>query len=175
MKTHHASFRHVALFFLIGLGCAGTLSRGEDGIVASTQHVPLTTGTYQTLEAAVVKSDAIFVGKVTDQGAEAPLPQDAPFYGPLYRGVGVRVLHSLLGLTSDDVLVSVYVASATHNGLPRMQRPQIIFLQTHRQSWPLYPFNQLGKDDASSIAIKVIPATEANIAEVKRLIAAAKS
>jgi hypothetical protein len=170
MKTRHASFRHVACFFLVVAVFAAPFAQAQDEVKASTQYVPLDTGVYQKLETAVAKADAIFIGEVTDQGSEALLQPGAPTDGLLYRGVGIKVHRSLLGMTSDEVTAAVYIVSLGPKRFLTTDKPCIFFLQTHRQSWPCYPFSQLGGDDAGSIVIKLIPATDENVAEVKKLI-----
>jgi hypothetical protein len=157
---------------LMGVALGLPTLQAQEPITASTQHVAISTGNYQKLENAVTQADAIFIGEVSDPGSEALLPKEAMNEGHLYRGVEINLERNLLGLVSGKLTVSVYVSGVGPARFLATKMPSIFFLQTHYQNWPCYPFNQLGKDDARAIVIKVIPATDDQLAEVAKLISA---
>jgi hypothetical protein len=172
VKTQNAPSLRWVWLWLTSLSLGLPTLQAQDQITASTQHVPISTGNYQKLENAVKQADAIFIGEVTDPGSEAVLPKEATNEGRLYRGIEIKLTRNLLGLVSGESTVSVYVSGVGPARFLPAKTPGIFFLQTHYQSWPSYPFSQLGKDDARAIVIKVMPATDARLAEVTKLIAA---
>jgi len=140
------------------------------GGIAQADDAAILVGGSLKPEEAVSKSDAVFVGEVTDTGIKVMPPPDCPYEGPLYRGIKIKVLQFLRGSVRDHVSVALFVPTMKLVTLHMVGNSYIFFVQTKSQKALDYPYNCLEKADTTDIAIKLLPATDENIATVKKLI-----
>ena len=119
-------------------------------------------GSYLEAKTIVSKSDAIFVGKITSTGTKADISPDAPEAGPVYSGVTVRVQKILQGVVSAETSVTLFVNFGNHETLQSVGISYIFFVTKNAPGVP-DPYT----------ALKLLPASTANIDRVKALIAAA--
>ena len=129
------------------------------------------TGSYLKVETAISKSDAVFIGEVIVQGFEVPQPTDASYAGPLLKGIKFKISKMIRGSIGDGISLSMFVMTTRHEELNVVRQPYIFFVQTKGEKALDYPYNCLEKADTDTIVIKLLRATDDNIAIVKKLIA----
>ena len=112
------------------------------------------------IENAVSKSDSIFVGKISKMRLGSITATDRVAYG----GVQIRVLQFLRGSIDSQSLVTIYITAShvVHEAPPEVGMPYIFFVTK----------NTHGTSDPYTV-LKLLPATDDNIAKVKQLIATA--
>ncbi len=123
------------------------------------------------VKTAVSKADAIFIGEVLSPGAEVDQGADAGYAGPLLKGVKVKVVKTLRGSVADQVSLSLFVETVGGEGEKRPQVGQsyIFFVQTKSEEARNWPNDLLSKNDAASVAIKLLSPTDDNVAMVGQI------
>jgi hypothetical protein len=132
--------------------------------VVRADDAPKLTGSSLKIKNAVSKSIAVFVGTVRDLGLKAPDPPTTPANGPVYNGVKVKVLKVLKGSVESQASVSLFVDFSIHEELHKVESSYIFFVSKNTAT-----LSSIIPPD-SFFVVKLLPATEANIAMVKMLI-----
>jgi hypothetical protein len=138
--------------FLACVALGLQLSKAQNELVLS--------GSSLKSEDIATKVDAIFVGEITAIGFGNTKEKGESSY----RGVQVKVLQVLRGAVDTSITVTLYVVGRMdfHEDPPKVGSSYIFFAKKA---------GAFEKDPY--IVLKLLPATDANIAKVKALIAAA--
>jgi len=118
------------------------------------------TGSDLKVENAALHSDAIFVGQITDVGAEEEFPPASAYAGPLYHGVKIKIIQVLRGTVGTQTSVTLFVDFVAQEKLQTVGNSYIFFVTKNRD-----------KDPDPFTALKLLPATDDSIAKIKQLIA----
>ena len=137
--------RAIFLVALAALLLVGTV-RGDDLLLP---------GSDLKVEDAVAKTDAVFVGKFINLGAQAMEGTHAA-QGPEYHGALVKVVQTLKGKVDAPIAVSIY---PVHEVMPQVGTAYIVFVK-NKDFYSSDPFR----------IVKLMLATDDNIAMVKKLI-----
>ncbi len=151
MKTQIAlslSIVWIVLSFLVGIQ------------PMSAQNEPVLSGSKLRSEDVAAKADVVFVGEITAIGFGDTKAEGES----AYRGVQVKVLQVLQGTVAASITVTLHVVGMMeyHEDPPKVGNSYIFFV---KKSAP-------GQHDAYTV-FKLLSATDANIAKIKTLIAAA--
>jgi hypothetical protein len=152
-------FSPSTLWILLSFILSFQMSKAQNSPAEASQNEPALTGSSQKSEDIVVKADAVFVGEITTIGFGG-------FKAPgesVYRGVQIKVLQVFRGTVADSIAVTLHVVGRMefHEDPPKVGNSYILFVKKSDQ----------GQPDAYTV-LKLILATDANIAKVKALIAA---
>jgi hypothetical protein len=109
---------------------------------------------------AAAKSDAVFVGEVTQLGN--CIWANPNF--PLFIGTNVKVLHVLRGSVGGHILITITLNDTYHEELPAAGRTYIFFVINNKNT----EAGGLFADPFT--ALKLLAVTDDNIAMVKKLI-----
>jgi len=120
------------------------------GIVRA-DGTPTLAGSSIKTEDVALKCNAVFVGKITHVG---PPTGAAP--GLATFGVKVTVLQVLRGTVDAQVGIRIDDDVLNHESAPKVENTYVFFVE---------------KDETRLTALKLLPATDDNIATVKKLIA----
>src|ERR1700677_3051284 len=160
------------------------------GIVRA-DDTPKLSGSAIKLEDAAAKAVDIFEGEITEPGSKVLLPPTMPYCGDLFRDLKITVLQvysqkklrllplqqldPLRGPIGDQTTVALFVATISSETRPKVGNSYIFF--TTRNQWDTttptiteWPYNCLESGGGFYIALKLLPATDDNIAMVKKLV-----
>jgi hypothetical protein len=152
MKTKIAPYWVMALILSAWLVLDTPMTKAQDnsGGKGPTEPINLS-GSNLKAEEIVLKSDAVFVGEIT-QTSDGP-PAAASMHSV---GVQVKVLQILKGSVDTEISVTMDVYSIYREGPPQVGSSYIFFAH---------------KEDNRIRVLKLLPATDANVTKVKAAIA----
>ena len=135
------------------------ISKAQNTPTGSGQNEPVISGSTLKSDDIVSKADAIFVGKITAIGFGNLKAKGES----VYRGVQVKVLKVLRGTIESSITVTLHVIAVMdfHEDPPEAGSPYIFFVKKA---------GALEKDPY--VVLKLLPATDDNIAKIKQLVAA---
>jgi hypothetical protein len=132
------------------------------GIVRAND-APKLPGSALTIPDAVSKCDAAFVGAITKIPPKVMLPSTAPYAGPLYNGVRVKVTEVLRGLVSKQVSITLFVDFTLQEQEPAVGKRYVFFVSKN------------GKIDSDNpdpfTVLKLLPLRADYVVLVKELVA----
>ena len=126
--------------------------------ILRADDAPILPGSQIETKDALTRSDAVFVGELIKLGGAVV----ARSISPTFLGNDVKVLQVLRGSVEGHILVSISISGPAHEEPPSEGGTYIFFVHKTTEGGGL-PFSPFG-------VIKLLPATDANIAEVKKLI-----
>jgi len=148
--------RGILLVTLASLFFTGILTAGG---------APTLSGSKLQTKDALTVSKAVIVGKVNQLGWDV-------WTNPIYSnsiGTKVRVLQVLRGSIKRDVFVNISASCNDHEALPTVSETYIFFINSSSESqFFIRKVVESGEDQFT--ALKLLHATDANIALVKKLI-----
>ena len=151
------AYRLVVIILLVGLRYAGAQ-------VATQQPETLLTGSNLKADDLILTADAIYVGKILKLGEQAPANATLPSTGTTVRGCQVQLVQFLRCGIYDQMAVTMVVDFGRHESIPQAGGTYVFFVtkdNTRPTSSLTMPYT----------AIKLLAATDENIAEIKRLVA----
>jgi len=155
------SILSLSLFLAIFSFVSGVeTSIAQDASDGTSQTEPAKlTGSVVKVEDIALTCDAIFVGEITDTGLPSDPSQDG---WTAYTGIGVSVSEALRGSVDSQVNVTLHTLSnANVQESPPAYQHTYIFLVNKTSDATQDPY----------IVVKLLPATDDNIATVKKLLA----
>jgi len=124
-----------------------------DGILRADEW-PKLTGSNLAITDALSQSDFIFIGKIPQMSGEA-----ASTIRAIYGGVHVNVLRTLRGTLVKQISVSLDVFMADKGEeKPKTGSPYIFFVRKTIEA------------EGDDMALKILPATDNNVAAIKKLV-----
>jgi hypothetical protein len=121
-----------------------------------SENSPKLPGSTVKTEEVALKCDAVFVGQITDIGHWGP-PTSPDLIS--LQGVKIKILQVLRGSVDSEISVEIFWFDTNSEESPKAQSTYIFFLnKTHVEN------------TIQNIVPKLLPATEDNIAMVKKLI-----
>ena len=128
--------------------------------ILRADDAPILSGSKVETKDAVARSNAVFVGELIKLGGGIA----ARSISPTFLGNDVKVLQVLRGSVEGHILVSLSISGPAHEEPPAEGENYIFFVHktTQGESLPFSPFGDV---------IKLLSATDTNIAAVKKLIA----
>jgi len=159
MKTRNF-LRRATLWTALSLACGSAALNAQSAPGAIPQTGPVRfSGSAVKTESIVASCDAIVVGEVTEPGTSQDQPE-SPW--TVYSGIGVKISQILRGSVDHqiDVTLSTMRSQSFQEIPPTFEDSYIFFINK----------TDTGSDPYQ--VIKVLPATDENIAVVKKLIAA---
>lgn len=149
------------LWIVLSLVFTIQISRAQNTPAGAGQNEPMLTGSTLRSDDVATKADAVFVGQITHLG----FSNLKALGEAVYRGVQVNILQVLRGSLDPQSTFTLRVmvpSTRSHENPPTVGISYIFFVKRDDPS----------KHDAYTV-LKLLPATDANIAKVKALIAAA--
>ena len=147
------------LWIILSLVLGIQISKAQNSPAEAVQNEPILSGSSLKSEDTVIKSDAIFIGQITQMGFQSlKAAGRSSYYGNI-----VKILQVLRGTVDAQIKITLYVyyVSDTPENPPKTGNSYIFFVKK----------NAPGQPDPYA-ALKLLPATDDNIAKVKALIAA---
>jgi hypothetical protein len=141
------------LVLMLNLFLGIQLVKAQNASKAMDQNVPVLTGSTLKSEDIAVKADSIFIGEIVQMSFPDATAPDLASYS-----TRVKVLQVLRGSANAQVTVSIDTYAMNHEEPPKVATPYIFFVRKEAKRFE---------------ALKLLPATEVNVAKVKALIAAA--
>ena len=147
---------HLVIFMaMIGLVCGSPALKAQDTPVSSDQKL---TGSVVKVEDIISTCDAVFLGEITDIG----VPSDPADDGwTVTSGIGVSVSENLRGSVESQIKVTLRTlsSSSTQESTPKFEGSYIFFVNKTADA-----------SEDPYMVVKLLPATDTNIAMVKQLI-----
>jgi hypothetical protein len=160
MKTK-TRFQPLILLISFSLILGFQISKAQNALSETRENISIKlSGSDLKSEDIVLKANAVFVGEITELGH----PNTKAPGQNVYHGVQIKVLQVLRGSVDAQVTVTLYIHFAPNSSEnpPKVGNTYIFFAHKNTEvGWN--PFTVL----------KLLPATDDNIAKVKALIAAA--
>lgn len=160
MKTRTA-LPVTMLWIMLSLVFTIQISRAQNTPAGAEQNEPALSGSTLRSEDVATKADAVFVGQITHLG----FSNLKALGEAVYRGLQVKVLQVLRGSVDPQSTFTLRVmvpSISSHENPPAVGSTYIFFVKKDDPS----------KHDAYTV-LKLLPATDDNIAKVKAVIAAA--
>lgn len=163
MKTKSVLLPSILWTLLLILGIQTSKAQNIPAEAGQNESVRLIGSNIKTKD-IISKMDAIFVGKITKRGEKVILPPIAQDRGNLYGGIKVAVAQVLRGSVDTQISVTLFLNALYYEKLPWIGTSYIFFVTKDAKVDPFNP-------DPFTV-LKLLPATDANIAKVKKLIVA---